>query len=540
MIQGRMMELLVAIIGCFIGLGSLHAEEAQSVPGEFVVVLKPGFQVNNISGLQAQMNAENITAITASGDTFLVKRNVLEKADFAMSDISADSRVEYVEPNYIYTMNALPDDPSFVELWGLSNDGKNNGLAGFDINVIKAWDITTGSRDVIVGVIDTGVDYTHPDLKDNMWINEAEANGEAGVDDDKNGFVDDIYGYDFANNDGDPLDDHNHGTHVAGTIGAKGNDGVGIVGVNWNVRIMALKFLTGSGSGTLDGAIKAIDYATLMGATFTSNSWGGGAFSKTLYYAIERAKRRGLLFVAAAGNNGKDMDVDVGYPAGYDLENIISVAAVDRSANLASFSNYGLNSVDLGAPGVEIYSSIKNGEYKAFKGTSMACPHVAGVAALVYANEPNLSWQEVKERILNAATPTNSLDGKTVTGGMLNAYGALTGEKAPPNMNNPKNWEKVVVSGESAHPYEANTVQEWVFTQAGAVDVSIYFERFETEVGYDKVEFQDAAGTVYGTWSGKHDAKFSPSVPGDTIKVVFKSDRSVNGFGLIMSQLAFR
>lgn len=542
MVQGRISGILVAASVMLVAQGALSAEEKQydAVPGEYVVTLKKGFQAQNLSALQSRMNANGVEALTAEGDVLLVKRSLVENSAFALADLSANSNVEIVEPNYIYKINTIPNDPSFGELWGLKNEGKNGGVSGFDINVVEAWKITTGSRKVIVGVIDTGVDYTHPDLKDNMWVNTAEKNGSAGVDDDNNGFVDDIYGYDFANGDGDPMDDHSHGTHVSGTIGAKGNDGVGIVGVNWNVSIMALKFLTGSGSGSLSGAVKSIDYAVKMGATLTSNSWGGGPFSQTLYNSIANARDAGQLFVAAAGNDTTNMDSTGSYPAGYDLENIISVAAVDKSANLASFSNYGATTVDIGAPGVEIYSSILDGQYKAYRGTSMACPHVAGVAALLYAKDARATWEDVKERILNSADPIESLEGKTLTGGMLNAHGALTGKKAPPNMNNPKNWLNIGITGETAHPYADDTAQEWTFSKSGASEVSVYFEKFETETGYDKVEFQDAAGVVHATWSGTHNGKFSPAIPGDTVKVVFKADRSVNMFGLQMGKLAYR
>ncbi len=540
MIQGRRAALLILMFS-FIGLGVAQAEEHKSVPGEYVVVLDNNtFTTQSVESMKVMFEAESVESLSAESQALLVKRSILENQDYAIKALEANSIVKYAEPNYILTIDDIPNDPSFGELWGLSNDGKENGVAGTDINALGAWAVTKGSRDVVVGVIDTGVDYTHEDLAANMWTNDAELNGKDGVDDDGNGFVDDIYGYDFANDDGDPMDDHYHGTHVAGTIGAVGDNGVGVVGVAWNVKIMAIKFLTGSGSGTLAGAIKSIDYAVQMGATLTNNSWGGGPFTQTLYDSIERAKAKGQLFVAAAGNSSANMETSKHYPAGYDLDNIISVAAIDRAGALAGFSNYGSTAVDLGAPGVAIYSAAPGNTYKSLRGTSMASPHVAGAAALLYAIEPNISWEDAKARILETAKPLASLENTTVTGGYLNAFGIVTGQLPPPDKNNPKNWNKKAISAETAHPYAENTVQEWEFSEPGASQVAVYFERFETETGYDYVELYDAAGKLVQKMSGTHDGRFSPRVQGDYVKVVFKSDRSVNKFGFIISQLAFQ
>ncbi len=314
---------------------------------------------------------------------------------------------------------AVPTDPYYNQLWGMDS-----------IDAPEAWSVTTGSSSVVVAVIDTGVDYTHVDLAANIWTNPGEIAGN-GVDDDGNGFVDDVYGYDFVNNDGDPMDDNSHGTHVSGTIAAAANNGVGVAGVNWSSSIMALKFLDGNGSGYLSDAVRAINYATMMRTQYdvnvcvTSNSWGGGGYSTSMYNAIQASNNANILFVAAAGNSGSDNDVSPQYPANYSCSNVISVAAISSNGQLASFSCYGATTVDLAAPGDSIYSTVPGNRYASYSGTSMATPHVAGVAALAFALAPDASVAEVRDAILGGTEPSAALSGKMVTGGALNAYNTL-------------------------------------------------------------------------------------------------------------------
>jgi serine protease len=347
------------------------------------------------------------------------------EAAAALAAYQADPNVLYAEFNFTVFVSLIPDDPEFPQLYGLHNTGQTGGTPDADIDAPEAWDVHTGTGNTIVAVIDTGVDYNHPDLAGNMWTNVGEQNGTAGVDDDGNGYVDDIHGYDFVNNDGNPIDDHGHGTHVAGTIGAVGNNTVGVTGVIWNVQIMALKFLNSNGSGSLSAAISAVNYAVANGASISNNSWGGGPFIQSLYDAIQAAGVQDHLFVAAAGNSGINTDLSPAYPASYNLPNIISVAATNHADGLASFSNFGLVTVDLGAPGVGIRSTLPGGGYGNLSGTSMASPHVAGVAALVRDLNPTWTFQQVKDVILNTADPIAALQGKSVTGGRLNAADAV-------------------------------------------------------------------------------------------------------------------
>lgn len=340
--------------------------------------------------------------------------------------------VEYAEPDFqLLPAQSTANDPDYPKLYGLNNTGQTGGTADADIDAPEAWDRTTGSLDTTVAVIDTGVDINHPDLRGNVWTNPDEISGN-GKDDDGNGYVDDVHGWDFYNGDRtvfDAADGDTHGTHVAGTIAAQGNNELGVVGVNWQASIMPLKFLGPNGGYTSD-AVEAIDYAVTEGVDISNNSWGGGGKSLALQDAIARADAAGHLFVAAAGNGGSDgvgddNDTAPSYPASYGNSNIISVAATDRSDGLASFSNFGDQTVDLGAPGTRILSTLPGNTYGAYNGTSMATPHVAGVAALIKSQSSSLSDAQLKTRILDAAEQVPSLEGKTVTGGRLNAARTL-------------------------------------------------------------------------------------------------------------------
>ncbi len=339
---------------------------------------------------------------------------------------------DYVEPDYIVSANLQPTDSRFQDgtLWGLRNLGGSGGVIGADINAEAAWNISTGSTNVIVAVIDTGVRYTHQDLSTQMWRNPGESGSgkEAnGIDDDNNGYIDDVFGINSITGTGDPFDDNDHGTHCSGTIGARANGGGGHVGVTWNVRIMGLKFLGASGGGSIANAIECLNYAVAKGAKISNNSWGGGPYSQALFDSLTAARTAGHLFIAAAGNSANNNDASPSYPASYNLDNVISVAAIDRADRLANFSNYGQDSVDLGAPGVAIYSSTANTDssYASLNGTSMAAPHVTGVAALLLAQTPAATYLELRERLLVSTVPINSLNGRCVTGGRLNAYNAL-------------------------------------------------------------------------------------------------------------------
>jgi subtilisin family serine protease len=345
-----------------------------------------------------------------------------------------------IEPDFAIRPTAVPDDPSFTDQWGLRNTGQSGGSRGGDIAAVAAWDVTTGSRSVVVAVIDSGFDYTHPDLAANAWRNPGEVPGD-GLDNDGNGFVDDVHGWDFANDDADPMDDDGHGTHVAGTIGAVGDNGVGVTGVSWQVSIMGLKFLDAEGSGSISDAIAAISYATRMRREFgvnvvaTNNSWGGADRSLALRAAIAEGGAAGILFVTAAGNDGVNGDRRANYPANEDLDAVIAVTATNRSNRLPAFATYGPVHVDLAAPGAAIRSTVPGGGYATFSGTSMAAPHVTGTIALLATANPAASATAIRGAILSTTRPLAALAGKTVTGGLLDAAAAvraIRGDVPPP------------------------------------------------------------------------------------------------------------
>ena len=349
--------------------------------------------------------------------------------------LAADADVAYYEPDAVLELQVVPDDTSFTTLWGLNNTGQSGGTVDADIDAPEAWDITTGSSSVVIAVIDTGMDYNHVDLVGNVWTNPGETPGDS-TDNDGNGFIDDVHGWDFAYDDDDPMDGDGHGTHVSGTIGAVGDNATGVVGVNWDVTIMALKFLDDSGNGSTSDAVSAVNYATMMKRDYgvnivaTNNSWGGGGFSSAMYAAIEASGDEGILFIAAAGNGGSDNigdnnDVTPYYPATYDLDTVISVASITRTDSRSSFSNYGATTVDLAAPGSSIYSTLPGNSYGTYSGTSMATPHVSGVVALMAALDPTAIVGAIRSALFSSVVPIAAMDGISVTGGRLNAYAAL-------------------------------------------------------------------------------------------------------------------
>ncbi len=441
--------------------------DAEWVDGEVLVKLRGYISVaeasseaveSDFQALNTRLGAEVVEAIPVSdiADIYRVKIAPTMSVEEAVLIYQAGPFVEYAEPNYLWYPNVMPNDRLFQlgYLYNMHNTGYKGAterwfhvpLDDADIDAPEAWDIRTDASDVIVCVIDQGIQYYHPDLAPNMWVNEAELYGEPGVDDDGNGYIDDIYGWDFFYDDNtiyhEDGDEDYHGTHCAGIIGARGNNAVedgfhgGVAGVSWDVQIMSCKFL-GPGGGRTSDAIKALNYAKMMGATLTSNSWGGGSYSRALEEAIENS---GVLFIAAAGNEGVDCDIIPHYPSSYDLPNVISVAATEWNDKLANFSNYGPNSVDIGAPGHMILSCYPDGETSQWAwmgGTSMAAPHVAGAAALVIAEYPHLpqypgapGWrpgqETVKNILLKSGDPLPDLVGRTTAGRRLNLYNALT------------------------------------------------------------------------------------------------------------------
>ena len=384
-----------------------------------------------------------------------------QTVDTAIAALSKRGDVVFAEPNWKVSKSAVSNDSYYTggSLWGMYGDDQPTaaGPAGttnqFGSQAEKAWDAGfTGSKSVVVGIVDEGVDISHPDLQGNIWVNPYDP--VDGVDNDGNGYVDDVNGWDFVHGDRTVYDagEDQHGTHVAGTIGGVGGNGTGVAGVNWNVTMISTKFLGPNGGYTSD-AVKALDYLTDLktrhgiNIVAANNSWGGGGYSAALHSAILRAAKANILFVAAAGNGGSDgigdnNDSVANYPSNYtsltgtsttsaaSYESVIAVAALQSNGSLASYSNYGSTTVDIAAPGSSIWSTLPGNTYGNYSGTSMATPHVTGTVALYASAYPNASAAGIRQAILSAATPTSSLAGKTVTGGRLNVAAALNA--APP------------------------------------------------------------------------------------------------------------
>ena len=412
---------------------------APYVPGEVIIQYKTTPVMNTIAGTIAkdyQVEAVGGEVTDDHSAKGLEGLQTISVNNTSVSDVVAELNnspiVEYAEPNYIISLDdyglestMIPNDPNFSNQWALLNTGQTGGTAGADIDATSGWSYTTGSKNVIIAVIDSGVDYTHPDLNGNIWTNSGEIPGN-GIDDDGDGYVDDVYGYDFINNKGDPMDDNGHGTHCAGVIGAVGNNGVGITGLDWNVKIMPLKVLKADGTGDTASVLNAIAYAKAKGASIISCSWGGSAKSMALSDALANS---GMLIVCAAGNTGVNNDINPHYPSNYDASNIIAVAASDANDSKPSFSNYGPLSVDVAAPGDAILSTYPTNlgsQYMSMRGTSMATPHVSGLAGLILAMDPTLSPTEVKQVIMNHVDPVSAFSGKIVSGGRINVKSALS------------------------------------------------------------------------------------------------------------------
>lgn len=389
------------------------------------------------------VRTETLTRRPGSG-THLIRLNRTVSVEQAVQRAKADPRVEFAEPDYfVYASDTVPNDPRFNDLWGMYSVGCSQCAADqqtLSIDATRAWDITTGSDNIVVAVLDTGVELQHEDLKANAWVNPSP--GILGPP-----FVDDVNGWNF-------YDDNNqtfkpgtstsqsedfHGTHVAGSIGAVGNNGLGVAGVAWHVKLMVLKFLGGTqGKGSTSNAVRGIQYAIDMrnrgvNVRVINASWGGGSDSQALRQAIAAANDAGILFVAAAGNGGTNIDDNPDFPAAYakDLANALSVAALGQDGYMASFSNFGHASVSVAAPGTNILSTYTGPDYRVLQGTSMSAPYISGIAVLLWAHEPSLTPAQVKERIIDTSEPSAPLVSKLARSGRANAYDALT-NRIPP------------------------------------------------------------------------------------------------------------
>jgi subtilisin family serine protease len=404
---------------------------------EVLVKFKSGVSNDAIETLTSRLHdriedrIENIVGWTAIDDLDNADPNAI------VAEYTRFAEVEYAEPNFEISLETedvegplvpiFPHDPQFNDQWALANSGQRGGKQGADISATLAWATTTGSEDLVVAVLDTGVDYTHEDLMENMWVRPAEMDP---YQDSELGTIDDEHGFNAIDSAADPMDDNGHGTHCAGIIGAEGENDRGIAGVNWKVKIMPLKFMNAGGFGSTKDAIEAINYVidrkkAGVNVRIISASWGSTQKSRALEDVIRKAYESDILFVAAAGNSTVDNDRQPHFPSSYNVPNVISVAALDRNDQLAKFSNYGAKSVAVAAPGVEILSTWLGNSYEEKSGTSMATPVVSGIAALILAQHPRMSVTDLRKKLMDSTDPIVALKGKTVTGGRINAAKAL-------------------------------------------------------------------------------------------------------------------
>ena len=434
----------------------IEASLPEHVPGEVIVKLKPDFafstsDTNGVLGGFAQDYGGEVSHRfdipenmfkSFNGEMVVVKLPAGMSTAEAMAAMAQDERVEYAASNDIVQAGpvevadeAAPQAEAKElnkQLWGLNNEGQTGGTVDADIDAKEVWakghvGATQAENGPLIAIIDTGINYKHEALQGNIWTNPGEIPGD-GIDNDGNGVIDDVHGFNAAATDkkkaGDPLDDNDHGSHCAGTIGANGENSQGLYGVMHKANLMGVKFLTANGGGSLKAAIDSVLYATKMGARITSNSWGGGGFNQALYDAFKASP---AMHIIAAGNERNNNDARPAYPATFDLPNVISVAATDHNNKLANFSNYGATTVDLAAPGVDILSSTSGSdkEYQKFSGTSMATPHVSGVAGAILTEYPEMSNEELKALLMGTVDKVPGLEGKMVTGGVVNVNTAF-------------------------------------------------------------------------------------------------------------------
>jgi subtilisin family serine protease len=432
------------------GSASLVDGGPNYVPGEVLVKFKRGAtpalrgRAMQVAAAEAKERIVTAAMRSAGDDEGVTVLRTGMAVPRAIEALLASGAVEYAEPNWIYTHDAVSNDPYVTNgsLWGMYGN-TSTPANQFGSGAAIAWkNGATDCSSVYIGIIDEGYMYTHEDLTANAGVNPGEV-ANNGIDDDKNGYIDDVYGWDFVGGNNSVYDGTNddHGTHVAGTIGAVGGNGKGVAGICWSVKLMGGKFL-GSSGGSTANAIKAVDYFTDLktrhgiNLVATSNSWGGGGYSTSLFNAIERAKNADILFIAAAGNSSLNCEINSCYPASYANANVIAVASITSSGAMSSFSNYGSTTIDIGAPGSSVLSTLPGSggtsTYGTYSGTSMATPHVSGAAALYWSLKPQASAAEIKAAIMSSTIPTTSLSGVTVSGGRLNVSSFTSSLNSPP------------------------------------------------------------------------------------------------------------
>lgn len=532
------------------------------MPGNIIVQIKNNKWTplrESVARIKTSLSAFGVMKVTHfKTDNSLLHIKIEDDHDLinAIQKLENLPEVEFAEPNYrvkafspkerMLSESGIPNDPFFKKTWGLLNTGQegqsnNYGKLGADINVLPLWQTgQIGSKKVLVAVIDTGVDWTHEDLRENIYVNNGEAGELAhnGKDDDQNGFVDDVHGWNFVDKNNQSMDDNGHGTHCAGTIGAVGNNGIGVAGVNWNTHILPIKFLNKNGSGEVADAIESVNYAVKMGARVLNNSWGGSGPSKALKQAIEKANAANSLFVVAAGNDNFNNDEFHTYPSHFEIPNILTVAASDNLDQKAYFSNFGPLTVHVAAPGSEIFSTVPNNQYEYLSGTSMATPHVAGIAALLISIQPDLSAVEIKNRLIRTSKPIYELKRYLFSKGRVNVYNALNNIVEKPNVPDESAWKDYAFTLESPHPYLKNTFFEHKLVIPNAKMIRLVFAKVEFEKLRDFIRIEDKHAIWIDQITGISDNYVSDFAQGNEllIKMETNATKHFYGFKIVKAQ----
>lgn len=425
----------------------------ERIPGEIIVKLADSTQT--LDQFESSLNAKIVEEFkfpadglaTAEGPMVRMKLDQGVSVDEALGRLEEDARIEFAEPNFVYRLEEAANPPNDLHehLWGLENTGQTGGTPGADVKAKDAWAVSTGSKAPLISVIDSGIDYSHPDLAANMWTNPGEIPGD-GIDNDGNGVIDDVHGYNAYADNGDPMDGHSHGTHCAGTIAAVGNNNTGITGVMQEANLMAVKIFDDNGRTSTDAIVRGILYSAEMGADITSNSWGGSQPSEAIYEAFQSHPG---LHVVAAGNSAFDNDKRDNFPSNYDLDNIVAVAATNHIDQRARFSQWGATKVDVAAPGHNIFSTIPGGGYGMKSGTSMATPHVTGGAGLILSAYPEADNKELKQRLIYGSDRLPSMLGVSVSNGRVNFANSLKDDSIAPGAPNDFEPEEVGIKGGS-------------------------------------------------------------------------------------------
>lgn len=505
------------------------------VPGEILIQLKPSAQsasnlvfkqkINKIFRKSKYRNTVKwAKPLRSQPRLFRVGFKEDSQLDRFIAVLSASQEVDYAEPNYLYSIVSsqkvtLPTDPKFDLSWHLYNHGQadgegQKGIAGADIQVSPLWEAGVhGKKEIRVAVIDTGIDPVHPDLRENTDFSQ---------------------GWNTIAENSQSQDDHGHGTMCAGIIGASADNEIGSVGINWKVSLLPIKFIDSQGSGSLANAIEAIDYAISQKVHVMSNSWGAYQYSRALEEAVERAKNAGILFVAAAGNENSSSDAAPFYPANFPLENVIAVAATDNRDELSLFSNYGLLSVHVAAPGVHIFTTALKGKYAIVGGTSMAAPQIAGMAALLLSAHPEWDFAEIKRRLIESSYPASALRRKVVARGRVSLYNAFH-DLHPSPAGVP--WKRRAYPLESMHPYENDLDRTYMIQIPGAQYIRLRFEEIDLENRYDRLMTLDPQGNIVEILPDHAKNFTSDYFRGDSIQLRIKSDASNTAYGFKLTEV---